>query len=122
VLGAISGIRVHLLGESGAALTTLHQAIALSPELDYIRLFLATAYDRMEHDKEARESIVEDLRVRRDLMAGKSESVVIVMKAQLELAARGYYLGTVGGSIGPFIYQPSCPRHISARPSNYGDR
>jgi hypothetical protein len=37
-----------------------------------------------------------------DLMAGKSEPAKVVMKAQLELAARGYYLGIVDGRIGHF--------------------
>lgn len=46
--------------------------------------------------------LVEFLRMTPDLMAGKSEEVQIVTKAQLELAARGYYLGTADGRIGAF--------------------
>jgi peptidoglycan hydrolase-like protein with peptidoglycan-binding domain len=35
-------------------------------------------------------------------MAGQSEIARMVMTAQLELAARGHYLGTIDGRIGPF--------------------
>jgi tetratricopeptide (TPR) repeat protein len=90
------------LGENEAALTNLRKAIAVNPELNYIRLFLATAYGRMGCDTEAREATAEFLRMSPNLMVGKSESVMTVMKAQLELAARGYYLGAVDGSIGLF--------------------
>jgi class 3 adenylate cyclase/tetratricopeptide (TPR) repeat protein len=90
------------LGECEAALTNLRKAMAMSPELNYIRLFLATAYGRMGRDKEAREAIAEYLRMSPNLMASKSESAVMIVNAQLELAARGYYLGTVDGSIGTF--------------------
>ena len=37
-----------------------------------------------------------------DLMAGKLEPARVVVKAQLELAARGYHLGTVDGRLGHF--------------------
>jgi tetratricopeptide (TPR) repeat protein len=88
------------LGESEAALTNLRSAIAVNPDLNYIRLYFATAYGGMGRDKEAREAIAEFLRTCPDLMAGRSETVRTVMKAQLELAARGYYIGTVDGRIG----------------------
>jgi adenylate cyclase len=90
------------LGESEAALANLRTAIATNPDLNYVRLYFATAYGRMRRDKEAREAIAEFLRMTPDLMAGKSEEVQIVTKAQLELAARGYYLGTADGRIGAF--------------------
>jgi tetratricopeptide (TPR) repeat protein len=90
------------LGESEAALTNLRKAIALNPDVEYIRLYVATAYGRMGKDREAREAIAEFLRLVPDLMAGQSEAVKTIMKAQLELAARGYYLGTVDGRLGPF--------------------
>ncbi|MGH7863707.1 MAG: adenylate/guanylate cyclase domain-containing protein [Candidatus Binataceae bacterium] len=90
------------LGESEAALTNLRSAIAANPDVTFIRLYFATAYGRMGRDKEAREAIVEFLRMNPDLMAGQSMTVRTVMKAQLELAARGYYLGAVDGRIGPF--------------------
>jgi len=90
------------LGENEAALANLRRAIATNPDLNYVRLFFGTAYGRMRRDKEAREAIAEFLRKSPDLMAGKSDEVHIVMKAQLELAARGYYLGTVDGRIGAF--------------------
>jgi hypothetical protein len=56
----------------------------------------------MGRDKEARAAIAEFLRMSPDLMADRSEAVKIVMKAQLQLAARGYYFGTVDGRIGAF--------------------
>lgn len=90
------------LGETEAALTTLRMAIAANPDINLVRLHFATAYGRMGRDKEAREAIAEFLRMSPDLMVGKSESVRKVMKAQLELAARGYYLGGFDGRIGPF--------------------
>jgi tetratricopeptide (TPR) repeat protein len=90
------------LGESETALTNLRTAIAANPEVNFIRLYFATAYGRMGRGKEAREAIAEFLRMNSDLMAGKSETVTTVMKAQLELAARGYYLGNADGHIGPF--------------------
>jgi class 3 adenylate cyclase/TolB-like protein/tetratricopeptide (TPR) repeat protein len=90
------------LGESEAALVNLRKALAVSPELNYIRLFLAAAYGRMGHDRAAREAIAEYVGMGSNLMAGKPESVVMMMKAQLELAARGYYLGMVDGCMGTF--------------------
>jgi predicted Zn-dependent protease len=90
------------LAKNEAALTNLRTAIATNPDLNYVRLYFATAYGRMRRDKEAREAIAEFLRVSPDLMAGKSEAVKTMMKAQLELAARGYYLGTIDGRIGAF--------------------
>jgi peptidoglycan hydrolase-like protein with peptidoglycan-binding domain len=56
----------------------------------------------MGRDKDAREAIAEFLRKTPDLMAGQSDRGRAVMKAQLELAARGYYLGMVDGRVGPF--------------------
>jgi peptidoglycan hydrolase-like protein with peptidoglycan-binding domain len=38
-----------------------------------------------------------------DLMAGQSEAAKTVIRSQLELSARGYYLGTIDGRIGPFV-------------------
>jgi len=90
------------LGEIEAALVNLRAAIVANPDANFVRLYFATAYGRMGHDTEARESIAEFLRMSPDLMAGKSETARTVMKAQLELAARGYYLGTIDGRIGPF--------------------
>jgi len=90
------------LGDNEAALANLRKAIAVNPELTYIRLFLATAYGHMGRNEEAREALAEFLQKSPNLMVGKSDPVVTVMKAQLELAARGYYLGTVDGSVGLF--------------------
>jgi adenylate cyclase len=90
------------LGETEAALTNLRMAIAANPDANFVRLYFATAYGRMGRDREAREAIAEFLRMSPDLMAGKSEPARVVMKAQLELAARGYYLGTIDGRIGAF--------------------
>jgi tetratricopeptide (TPR) repeat protein len=90
------------LGENEAALTNLRTAIATNPELNYMRLYVATAFGRMGREKEARAAIAEFLRMDPDLMSGKSEAIRIGMKAQLELAARGYYLGTIDGRIGAF--------------------
>ena len=90
------------LGEIEAALINLRAAIVANPNANFVRLYFATAHGRMGRDREARESIAEYLRMSPDLMAGKSEAVKTVMKAQLELAARGYYLGTVDGRIGAF--------------------
>jgi TolB-like protein/class 3 adenylate cyclase len=90
------------LGESEAALTNLRQALAANPEGDFVRLYFAPAYARMGRDKEARKAIAEFLSATPDLMTGQSEIARMVMTAQLELAARGYYLGTIDGRIGPF--------------------
>ena len=90
------------LGEMEAALINLRAAIVANPNADFVRLYFATAQGRMGRDREARESIAEYLRMSPDLMAGKSEAEKTVMKAQLELAARGYYLGTVDGRTGAF--------------------
>lgn len=90
------------LGEIEAALINLHAAIVANPNANFVRLYFATAYGRMGRDKEARESIVEYLRMCPDLMAGKSEAVKTVIRAQLELAVRGYHLGIVDGRIGAF--------------------
>ena len=49
-----------------------------------------------------REAIAEFLRMSPNLMGGKSEATKTVMKAQIELAARGHYLGVVDGRIGHF--------------------
>ena len=56
----------------------------------------------MGRNKEAREAITDFLCVSPDLMTGQLEAVKIVMSAQLELAARGYYIGIIDGVIGPF--------------------
>jgi tetratricopeptide (TPR) repeat protein len=93
------------LGETEAALVNLRKAIALNPDVEFIRLFVATAYGRMGKDKEAREAIAEFLHLIPDLMEGQSEAGKTIMKAQLELAARGYYLGIIDGRIGPFVQQ-----------------
>jgi TolB-like protein/class 3 adenylate cyclase len=93
------------LGEGEAALANLRTAIATNPDLSYVRLYLATAYGRIGRDKDAREAIAEFLRMSPDLMAGKSDEMQIVIQAQLELAARGYYLGTVDGRVGAFAEQ-----------------
>ena len=90
------------LGESEAALTNLRTAMIANPDVNLVRLHLATAYGQMGRDKEAREAIAEFLRMSPDLMADKSEAIKTVMKAQIELAARGYYLGGVDGRIGRF--------------------
>ena len=90
------------LGEVEAALINLRAAIVANPSAHFVRLFFATAHGRMGRDREARESIAEYLRMSPDLMAGKSEAEKTVVKAQLELAARGYLLGTVDGRIGAF--------------------
>lgn len=90
------------LGASEAALANLRTAIATNPELNFTRQFLAAAYGRMGRDKEAREAIAEFLHMDPDLMSGKSEAMKTVIKAQLELAARGFYLGTIDGRIGAF--------------------
>jgi adenylate cyclase len=90
------------LGESEAAMTNLRKAIAANTDMNYVRLYLATAYGQMGRDKEARDAVAEFLRMTPDLMAGASEAGTTVMSVQLELAARGYYLGTVDGRIGPF--------------------
>jgi TolB-like protein/Flp pilus assembly protein TadD len=93
------------LDEDEAALTNLRKAIAANPDMNYIRLYLATAYCHMGRDKEARDAIAEFLRMTPDLMARQSEAGRTVMNAQLELAARGYYLGIVDGRIGPFSHR-----------------
>lgn len=90
------------LGECEMALSNLRMAIATNPDANFVRLYFATAYGRMGRDGEAREAIAEFLRMSPDLMAGKSEPARVVVKAQLELAARGYYLGTVDGRLGHF--------------------
>jgi len=89
-------------GECEMALSNLRMAIAANPDANFVRLYFATAYGRMGRDREAREAIAEFLCTSPDLMAGKSEPARVVMKAQLELAARGYYLGIVDGRIGHF--------------------
>jgi tetratricopeptide (TPR) repeat protein len=90
------------LGEIEAALINLGAAIVANPNAHFVRLYFATAYGRLGRDREAREAIAEYLRTSPDLMAGKSEAVKTVMKAQLELAARGYHLGIVDGRVGAF--------------------
>lgn len=91
------------LGESEAALINLRRAIALNPDVHFIRLHLAPAYGRLGRYKEAREAIAEFVRMTPDLMAGQSEAAKTVIRSQLELSARGYYLGTIDGRIGPFV-------------------
>jgi tetratricopeptide (TPR) repeat protein len=91
------------LRESEAALTNLRRAIALNPDVNFIRLHLAPAYGRMGRDKKAREAIAEFLRMNPDLTTGQPEAVKTVIRSQLELSARGYYLGTIDGRIGPFV-------------------
>jgi TolB-like protein len=91
------------LGESEAALINLHKAIALNPEVDFIRLHLASAYGRLGRHKDAREAIGEFLRMNPDLTTGQPEAVKTVIRSQLELSARGYYLGIIDGRIGPFV-------------------
>ncbi|HEX6121452.1 MAG TPA: adenylate/guanylate cyclase domain-containing protein [Dongiaceae bacterium] len=90
------------LGEIEPALANLRAAIVANPDANFVRLYFATAHGRMGRDREARESIAEYLRMSPDLMAGKSETARRVMKAQLELARRGYYLGIIDGRIGHF--------------------
>jgi tetratricopeptide (TPR) repeat protein len=90
------------LGEIEAALINLRAAIVANPNAHFVRLYFATAHGRMGRDREARESIAEYLRTSPDLMAGKSAAARTMMKAQLELAARGYYLGVVDGRSGAF--------------------
>jgi adenylate cyclase len=90
------------LGESEAALINLRAAILANPSANFVRLYFATAHGRMGRDREARESIAEYLRMSPNLMDGKSEAVKTVIKAQLELAARGYHLGIVDGRMGAF--------------------
>jgi tetratricopeptide (TPR) repeat protein len=91
------------LGENEEALSNLHKAIAANPDARFFRPFIATAYGGMWRDKEARNAIAEFLRLNPNLMEGQSETAKRVMRAQLELAARGYYIGTVDGEVGPFF-------------------
>jgi tetratricopeptide (TPR) repeat protein len=90
------------LGELEAALDHLHKAIIANPEMRFIRLFLATAHARAGREQEARKVIAGILSEEPDLLVGQSAAVQSVMRVQLELAARGYYLGTVDGRIGAF--------------------
>lgn len=61
------------------------------PGAAFVRVFLAAAYGRAGHAKEARAAISEFLRMSPDLMVGQPEAVQTVMRAQLELAAKGYF-------------------------------
>ena len=90
------------LGECEAALVNLRQALSLNPAIDFIPIWIATALGRMGRTEEARAAISDFLRARPDLMATQSDAARSVIGAQLELCARGYYLGIVDGRIGPF--------------------
>jgi tetratricopeptide (TPR) repeat protein len=89
-----------LSGETDAALANLRRAALANPAASLIRLNLAGAYGRMGRDKEAREAIREFLRMVRDLMEGRSESELTIIRGQIELAARDYYFGTADGVVG----------------------
>jgi tetratricopeptide (TPR) repeat protein len=89
-----------LSGENEAALANLRKAALANPAASLIRLNLAGAYGRMGRDREAREAIGEFLRMVPDLMEGRPESELTIIRAQIELAARGYYFGTADGVIG----------------------
>ena len=89
-----------LSGDNDAALANLHRAALANPTASFIRLNLAGAYGRMGRDREAREAIGEFLRMVPDLMEGRPESELTIIRGQIELAARGYYFGTADGVVG----------------------
>jgi adenylate cyclase len=91
------------LGESDEALITLDRAITANPDETFFRVFIATAHGRMGRDTEAREAIAEFLRLNPNLMSDQSEASKGFLRAQLELCARGYYIGTIDNVAGPFF-------------------
>jgi tetratricopeptide (TPR) repeat protein len=93
------------LNEPDRALDHLQQAIVSNPEMHFVRLFVATAHGRAGRHREARQAIDEFVKFEPHLFQGQSPETRIIMRAQLELAARGYYLGTVDGRLGPFTQQ-----------------
>jgi len=92
-----------LFGENDAALANLRKAALANPAASFIRLNLAGAYGRMGRDREAREAVGEFLRLVPDLMEGRTDREITVIKAQIELAARGYYFGTADGLTGDML-------------------
>ena len=91
------------LGEGDEALINLQRAAAANPDESFFRAFMATAHGRMGRGKEARDAIAEFLRLNPNLMNGRSETAKTLLCAQLELSARGHYIGTIDGIAGPFL-------------------
>lgn len=89
-----------LSGENDAALANLRRAALANPTASLIRFNLAGAYGRMGRDREAREAIGEFQRMVPDLMEGRPENELTIIRGQIELAARGYYFGTADGVVG----------------------